>query len=453
MTKGTFRMPRHDDFWAIKKYTTMRYISGEEAVSLIQPGQRVFVHGGAATPHFMLAKLAARAHELWNVEIVSISLQGDAVIADKKYKDSFRINSLFVSQNIRDAVNDGRADYVPVFLSEIPILFRRQLLPIDVAIVQVSLPDKHGYCSLGTSVDVAATAVKTAKKVIAQVNPRMPRTLGDGIFSIDQFDAVVLAEEELPEVTYAGSANDISKRIGAYCAELVEDRATLQMGIGSIPDATLASLTNHKELGVHTEMFSDGIIPLIENGTITNQHKKKHRGRTVTSFLLGSRKLYDFVDDNPAVVALNIDYVNDTAVIRTNPKVTAINSAIEVDITGQVCADSIGMYHYSGVGGQMDFMRGAALSEGGKPIIALPSTTSKGVSRISSFLRTGAGVVTTRAHAHYIVTEYGVAYLYGKNMRQRAKALIDIAHPNHREELERAAFERFKSYEFEHTIY
>lgn len=431
----------------------MQYISGEEAVRLIQPGHRVFVHGGAATPHFLLTKLAARAEELWNVEIVSISLQGDAVIADKKYKESFRINSLFVSQNIREAVNDGRADYVPVFLSEIPILFRRKLLPIDVAIVQVSLPDKHGYCSLGPSVDVAATAVRTASKVIAQVNPRMPRTLGDGIFKIDQFDAVVLAEEELPEVVYTGGVNEISKRIGVYCAELVEDGATLQLGIGSIPDAVLTSLTHHKELGIHTEMFSDGVIPLIQNGTITNQHKKKHRGRTVTSFLLGSRKLYDFVDDNASVVALNIDYVNDTAVIRTNPKVTAINSAIEVDITGQVCADSIGMYHFSGVGGQMDFMRGAALSEGGKPIIALPSTTSKGISRISAFLKTGAGVVTTRAHAHYIVTEYGVAYLYGKNMRQRAKALIAIAHPNHREELERAAFDRFKSYEFEHTIY
>lgn len=431
----------------------MKYISGEEAAKLIQPGHRVFIHGGAATPHYMLRKLAERAGELWNVEIVSISMQGDAVITDKKYKDSFRINSLFVSQNVRQAVNDGRADYVPVFLSEIPILFRRKILPLDVAIVQVSEPDKHGYCSLGVSVDVAASAVKTAKKVIAQVNPRMPRTLGDGIFKIDAFDAVVHAEDELPEVTYTSGINDIAARVGAYCAGLVEDGATVQMGIGSIPDAVFASLTNHKGLGIHTEMFSDGIIPLIENGTITNEHKKKHRGRTVTSFLLGSRKLYDFVDDNASIVALNIDYVNDTAIIRTNPKVTAINSAIEVDITGQVCADSIGMYHYSGVGGQMDFVRGAALSEGGKPIIALPSTTSKGISRISAFLKQGAGVVTTRAHAHYIVTEYGVAYLYGKNMRERAKALIQIAHPNHREELERAAFERFKSYEFEHTIY
>jgi acyl-CoA hydrolase len=238
-----------------------------------------------------------------------------------------------------------------------------------------------------------------------------------------------------------------------HCAELVENGATIQMGIGSIPDAVLASLSNHKQLGVHTEMFSDGIIPLIEKGVITNEHKKKHRGKTVTSFLLGSRRLYDFVDDNPSIIALGIDYVNDTAVIRTNPKVTAINSAIEVDITGQICSDSIGTYHYSGVGGQMDFVRGASLSEGGKPIIALPSITAKGISRIVPSLKEGAGVVTTRAHAHYIVTEYGTAYLYGRNMRQRAKALIAIAHPNHREALERAAFERFHSYEFERTVY
>ncbi len=431
----------------------MNYISGEDAVKIIKPGQRVFVHGGAATPHHLLKKLAERSSELWNLEIVSISLQGDAIIADKKYKDSFRINSLFVSQNIRQAVNEGRGDYVPIFLSEIPILFRRGILPLDVAIVQVSPPDKHGYCSLGVSVDIAATAVKTAKLVIAQVNPRMPRTLGDGLIHTKEFHAMVYAEDELPEISTHGSTEEIPLRIGTHCAELVENGATLQMGIGSVPDAVLASLKNHKELGVHTEMFSDGIIPLIESGVITNQHKKKHRGKTVTSFLLGTRKLYDYVDDNPSIVALNIDYVNDTAVIRTNPKVTAINSAIEVDITGQVCSDSIGTYHYSGVGGQMDFVRGASLSDGGKPIIALPSITAKGESRIAGFLKQGAGVVTTRAHAHYIVTEYGIAYLYGKNMRQRAKALIDIAHPNHRERLEGEAFKRFHTYEFERTIY
>jgi len=428
-------------------------ISGEEAVKAILPGNRVFVHGGAATPHYMLKCLAARSNELFNVELVSISLQGDAMVADPKYRESFRINSLFVSQNIRNAVNEGRADYVPIFLSEIPNLFRRKILPIDVAIVQVSPPDKHGYCSLGVSVDIGVAAIKSAKYIIAQVNPRMPRTLGDGIVHIKEFDAMVEHEQELPEVKSEAGTSEIATRIGEYCASLVEDGATIQTGIGTIPDAVLASLTNHKRLGVHTEMFSDGILPLVEKGVITNEFKKKHRGKIVTSFLLGTRKLYDFVDDNPSVAALAIDYVNDTAVIRTNPKVTAINSAIEVDFTGQVCSDSIGTLHYSGVGGQMDFMRGASLSEGGKPIIALPSTTISGVSRIVPFLKQGAGVVTTRAHAHYIVTEYGIAYLYGKNLRQRSKALIDIAHPNHREELERRAFERFHTYEFERTIY
>lgn len=429
------------------------YISGEEAVKVIKSGDRVYLHGGAATPHYLLRKLVDRAHELYDVELLSISTQGEALFADKKYKDNFKINSLFVSQNIREAVNDGRGDYVPIFLSEIPNLFKRNILPIDVALVQVSPPDKHGYVSLGVSVDVASTAVRTAKYIIAQVNPRMPRTLGDGIFHVDKFDALVFAEQELPEVVSNESHSEISMRIGNYCAELIEDGSTMQMGIGAIPDAVLASLMNHKSLGVHTEMFSDGLIPLVERGIVTNEFKKKHRGRIVTGFLLGSRKLYDFVDDNPSVMVLNIEYVNDTAVIRQNPKVVAINSAIEVDITGQVCSDSIGTYHYSGVGGQMDFMRGAALSEGGKPIIALPSTTAKGQSRIASALKQGAGVVTTRAHAHYIVTEYGVAYLYGKNMKQRAKALIEIAHPNHREALDKAAFERFKSYEFEHTVY
>lgn len=428
------------------------YTKAEHALKLITPGQRVFIHGGAATPHFLLKELAKRSKELWNVELVSISLQGDAILTDKKYRDSFRMNSLFVSQNVREAVNSGRGDYVPIFLSEIPILFRKNILPIDVALVQVSEPDKHGYCSLGTSVDIAAAAVKSAKTVIAQVNPRMPRTHGDGIVHISAFNAVVQGEQELPEVV-CSAPTEIASRIASHCAELVGNGATLQVGIGAIPDAVLRSLTNHRQLGVHTEMFSDALIPLIQQGIVTNEHKRKHRGKTVSSFLVGSRKLYDFVDDNPSIAVLGIDYVNDTAVIRTNPKVTAINSAIEVDITGQVCSDSIGTYHYSGVGGQMDFMRGAALSEGGKPIIALPSATSKGESRIVSFLKPGAGVVTTRAHAHYVVTEYGVAYLYGQNMRQRAKALIQIAHPNHREALEKAAFERFRSYEFERTAY
>lgn len=430
-----------------------KYVTGENALKFVKSRDRVFVHGGAATPHHLLRKLVERADELYDVEIVSISQQGEAPFNDPKYKASFKLNSLFVSANVRDMVNDGRGDYIPVFLSEIPNLFKRNVLPLDVALIQVSPPDRHGYCSLGVSVDVVATAIKCAKHVIAQVNPRMPRTHGDSMIHISAFHSAVYFEQELPEVAANGTLSEISMRIGEYCASLVEDGATLQTGIGSIPDAVLASLGNHKDLGMHTEMFSDGIIPLIESGVINNKFKRKHRGKTVSSFMLGSRKLYDFVDDNPSIAMLGIDYTNDTAVIRQNPKVTAINSAIEVDITGQVCSDSIGTYHFSGVGGQMDFVRGASLSEGGKPIIALPSTTAKNVSRISAMLKPGAGVVTTRAHAHYIVTEYGIAYLYGQNMKQRAKALIEIAHPNHREALERAAFDRFHSYEFERTIY
>jgi acyl-CoA hydrolase len=422
------------------------YISGEEAVKVIQSGDKVFVHGGAATPHYLLEKMVDRANELKGVDLISISSQGAALYADEKYKDHFHINSLFVSANVRKAVNEGRGDYIPVFLSEIPNLFKRNIIPLDVALVQVSLPDSHGFCSLGVSVDVASTAVKTARYVIAQVNPQMPRTFGDGQVHVDSFDAVVYADTPLPEVVSGGELSPTNSRIGQFCASLIEDGATIQTGIGAIPDAVLASLSDHKELGVHTEMFSDGILPLVEKGVITNQHKKRARGKIVTGFMLGSRKLYDFAHDNPEVLVMNIDYVNDTAVIRTNPKVAAINSAIEVDITGQVCSDSIGTYHYSGVGGQIDFIRGAALSDGGKPIIALSSVTSRGESKIVTYLKKGAGIVTTRAHAHYIVTEYGVAYLYGKNMRERAKALIHIAHPDHRETLERAAFERFKDF-------
>ncbi|HYK76315.1 MAG TPA: acetyl-CoA hydrolase/transferase C-terminal domain-containing protein [Daejeonella sp.] len=422
------------------------YISGEEAVKVIQSGHHVFVHGGAATPHYLLEKMVARAPELKRVQLISISTYGPALYAQEAYKDNFHINSLFVSENVRQAVNEGRGDYVPAFMSEIPNLFKRKIIPIDVALIHVSPPDLHGFCSLGVSVDVASTAIKMAKHVIAQVNPNMPRTFGDGTIHVKHLDAMVHAEHELPELFPSKMDPDAAAKIGAYCAELIEDGSTIQTGIGSIPDAVLASILDKKELGLHTEMFSDGILPLIEKGVITNQHKNNCRGKMVTGFLLGSKKLYDFVNDNPEVLVMNIDFVNDPTNIRNNPKVMAINSAIEVDLTGQVCSDSIGTYHFSGVGGQLDFMRGAALSEGGKPIIALSSTTTKGESKIVSLLKTGAGVVTTRAHAHYIVTEYGVAFLYGKNMRERAKALIQIAHPNHRETLEKEAYERFKNF-------
>ena len=381
-----------------------------------------------------------------DVELVSISLYGDVTVDRPQYSPHFWFNSLFVSGSIRQAVNEGRADYVPVFLSEIPELFKRGILPLDAAIVQVSEPDAHGYCSLGTSVDIARSAVNAARHVIAQVNPLVPRTHGDGMIHVSSFHAMVWQETPLQEVHFGGGVSAAEMQIGQRVAALIDDRSTLQMGIGSIPDAVLRSLGSHQNLGVHTEMFSDGLVDLLEKGVVNNRFKKIHPGKTVTAFALGTRRLYDFVDDNPAVAFLDVDYVNDTSVIRRNKRVIAINSAIEVDITGQVCADSIGTYHYSGVGGQMDFMRGAALSEGGKPIVALTSRTAKGIPRIVPMLKPGAGVVSTRAHVHYVVTEYGTAFLFGKNLRERAKALIAIAHPDDREALERAAAERFKEF-------
>jgi len=422
----------------------MPYVSAEQALQVIQSGQRVFVHGSACTPIYMLQQLAEQAPRLRNVELLSISLYGDVTLDKPQYLPNFRFNSLFVSGSIRQAVNEGRADYVPVFLSEIPELFKRNIIPLDVAIVQVSEPDTHGYCSLGTSVDIARSAVNAARHVIAHVNPQVPRTHGDGMIHSSSFHAMVWHDDPLQEVRFGETLSAAELQIGQQVAALIEDRSTLQMGIGSIPDAVLRSLHQHKDLGVHTEMFSDGLVDLIQKGVVTNRYKKIHPGKTVTAFALGSRRLYDFVDDNPAVVFLDVDYVNEAAVIRRNKRVVAINSAIEIDITGQVCADSIGTYHYSGVGGQMDFMRGAALSDGGKPIIALTSRTAKGVPRIVPLLKSGAGVVTTRAHVHYVVTEYGAVFLFGKNLRERAKALISIAHPDDREALERAAAERFK---------
>lgn len=424
----------------------MFYVPVSDALSLIESNQRVFVHGSAATPSYLIDNLILESERLKNVELVFISVMGDFRPAEARFADSFQINSLFVSGPVREAVNEGRGDYVPVFLSEIPELFMNRILPLDIALVQVSPPDEHGYCSLGTSVDIARSAVNAAEKVIAQVNPRMPRTHGDGMVHVSRFKAMVWHESPLHEQDYSRNASPAETQIGKNIAGLIDDGSTLQMGIGNIPDAVLGQLTNHKHLGIHTEMFSDGILPLIENGTIDNSRKMKHPGKTVTGFCAGTERLYRFIDDNPSFAFLDIDYVNDTGVIRQNPSVIAINSCIEIDLTGQVCSDSIGSYQYSGVGGQMDFMRGAALSKGGKPIIALSSRTHKGISRITPMLKQGAGVVTTRAHVHYIVTEYGIAYLFGKNMRQRAQALIDIAHPEDRESLEKAFHDRFKTY-------
>jgi len=419
------------------------YTTAQAALGLIKSGQRVFVHGSACTPLFLLRELTKHKNRLEGVELISITLQGDVEIAKKGYEKSFHINSLFVSEPVREAVKEGRADFIPAFLSDIPDMMR-SVLPVDVALVQVSPPDIHGYCTLGTSVDVARTAVNCAPIIIAQVNPKMPRTHGDGMIHTDRFAAMVFHDEALPEVNYGAMITPEELRIGEHVASLIDDGSTLQVGIGAIPDAVLKSLFSHQNLGMHTEMFSDGVIDLFEKDIINNSKKKIHPNKLVTSFALGTKKLYDYIDDNPAFAFLDIDYVNDPHVIRRNPKVIAINSAVEVDLTGQICADSIGMYQYSGIGGQMDFMRGAALSEGGKPIIALNSRTQKGKSKIVPYLQQGAGVVTTRGHVHYVVTEYGVAYLYGKNLRQRAKLLIDIAHPDDREKLTKESFERFK---------
>lgn len=422
----------------------MKWKTLDEAVRMINSGDRVFIHGGAATPKRLVRAMANRAAELRNVEVVHIHTEGEACYARPEMAGSFSTNAFFVGANVREAVADGVADYVPVFLSEVPSLFRKGILPLNVALVQVSPPDKHGYCSLGVSVDVARAAVQTSRHVVAQVNPNMPRTHGDGLIHVSDIDYAVEVNEPIHEIPPA-QISAVEEAIGRNCASLIEDGACLQMGIGGIPNAVLKFLVNHKNLGIHTEMFSDGVIDLIERGVLTGMNKRVHPGKIVSSFIMGSRRLYDFVDDNPLVAVLDVAYVNDTAVIRRNPKVTAINSAIEIDLTGQVGADSMGTRQYSGVGGQMDFIRGASLSEGGKPIIALPSATSKGISRIAPHLRQGTGVVTTRAHVHYVVTEYGVANLYGKNLRQRARALIEIAHPDHRATLEEQAFERFKS--------
>lgn len=421
-----------------------QYRTAEQALSIVESGQRVFVQGSACTPLHLLDALARQKDRLSNVELVSITLQGHVELIEPGYEKAFHINSLFVSEPIRKAVNEGRADFIPAFLSDIPDMFRT-VLPIDIALVQVSPPDIHGYCSLGTSVDVARSAVNCATHIIAQINPQIPRTHGDGMIHTDRFTAMVFHDQALPEVDYGARVTSTEIQIGQHVASLIEDGSTLQVGIGTIPDAVLKSLQGHKNLGLHTEMCSDGVIGLFEKDVINNSKKKIHPNKIVTAFALGTRRLYDYVDDNPAFAFLDIDYVNDPHVIRRNPKVVAVNSALEIDLTGQICADSIGTYQYSGIGGQMDFMRGAALSEGGKPIIAIGSRTRKGISRIVPVLQQGAGVVTTRGHVHYVVTEYGTAYLYGKNLRQRAKSLIAIAHPEDRERLSEECFIRFKT--------
>jgi acyl-CoA hydrolase len=421
------------------------YISAEQALKRVQSGNRVFIHGSAATPVHLVQALQARYQEISKIELVSITTMGDLDFNNPIHRESFFFNSLFVSAGTRAVANSLYGDYVPVFLSQIPQLFKKKILPIDVALVQVSPPDRHGFCSLGTSVDIARAAVDNAAYVIAQVNPRMPRTHGDGFIHVRHINALVMKQAELPEIDYSGKTSKTVEEIGKNIASLIEDGATLQMGIGNIPDQVLKNLGGHKDLGIHTEMLSDGVIPLIEKGIINNRLKKLNPGLTVTSFMGGTRKLYDFVDDNPGIRVMDISYVNDTSMIRQNPRVTAINSAIEIDLTGQVCADSIGTYQYSGIGGQMDFIWGASLSEGGVPIIALPSLTSSGISRIVPSIREGAAIVTTRGHIHWVVTEFGKTNLFGKNLKQRAQSLIQVAHPTQRQWLEESFYKRYNS--------
>ena len=419
-------------------------ISAEDAVKIIKSNDKVYLQAAAAVPQVLINAMTARHEELRNVQICQLHTEGEAPYANPELKDSFHVNSFFIGKNVRHTFNAGNGSYTPVFLSELPLLFKRNIVDLQVALIHVSVPDKHGYCSLGVSVEATLAAIDNADYVIAQVNKQMPRTHGAGIIHISEINAFVECDEPLP-VHAMSEPSEIERKSGNHVAGLIEDRSTLQMGIGNIPNAVLSRLTNHKDLGLHTEMFSDGVIDLILNDVINGNYKSINRGRALATFLMGSKRLYDYVDDNPFIEMRASDYVNDVSVIKQNPRMVAINSAIEVDLTGQVCADSIGAKMYSGVGGQMDFIRAASLSEGGKAIIALPSVTSKGISRIVPSLKPGAGVVTTRSHVHYVVTEYGVANLYGKTIKQRVKALTEIAHPDFRESIERDYFNLIRS--------
>jgi acyl-CoA hydrolase len=419
-------------------------ISAEDAVKIIKSNDNVYLQAAAAVPQVLINAMTARHEELRNVQICQLHTEGEAPYANPELKDSFHVNSFFLGKNVRHTLKAGNGSYTPVFLSELPLLFKRNIIDLQVALIHVSVPDKHGYCSLGVSVEATLAAIDNADYVIAQVNKQMPRTHGAGIIHISEINAFVECDQPLPEHVLI-APTDIENKIGNHVAGLIDDRSTLQMGIGNIPNAVLSRLTNHKDLGLHTEMFSDGVIDLILNGVINGNYKCINRGRTLATFLMGSKRLYDYVDDNPFIEMRASDYVNDVSVIKQNKQMVAINSAIEVDVTGQVCADSIGAKMYSGVGGQMDFIRAASLSEGGKAIIALPSVTSKGISRIVPFLKPGAGVVTTRSHVHYVVTEYGVANLYGKTIKQRVKALTEIAHPDFRESIEHDYYNLMRS--------
>jgi acetyl-CoA hydrolase len=418
-------------------------VTAQEAVRVLRSGYRIFVTGNCSVPQTVMEALNTRALELDNLRLIQVLTIGKADYVRPELVPHIRVNSLFISDNVREAVNDGRADFTPVFLSEIPGLFRSGRLPIDVALIQVSPPDKNGYCSYGVEVGVTKTAAESAKIVIAEVNPNMPRTLGDSFIHVSKLDYVVEVDYRLPEVNMAISSPE-QEAIANHIAAIIPDGATLQMGIGGIPDAVLKKLTNHQHLGVHTELFSDGVVDLVEMGVITNERKSFHPGKIVAGFVLGTQRLYDFVDDNPIVELHPTEYINDPFNIAKNDRMVSINSAIQVDLTGQVCADSIGTRFYSGVGGQVDFVRGAARSKGGMPIIALLSTAKDHtISRIVPTLTPGSGVITSRNDVHYIATEYGVADLYGRTVRERARLLVEIAHPNFRAELAEAAEKLF----------
>jgi len=427
--------------------------TAEKAVRKVRSGRRVFIGSGAAEPQLLVSALAERGTELADTQITHILTLGTAPYTDPRLKDGFRHNALFIGPNVRDAVAEGRADFTPIFLSEVPRLFRRGKLPIDVALIQVSPPDEHGYCSFGVSVDVTKAGAESARYLVAEINPNMPRTLGDCFIHVNRIDALVPSDEPILEGP-VGEIDEVASRIGQHIADLIQDGSTLQLGIGTIPDAVLACLGDKKDLGIHTEMFSDGVIDLVEKGVINGSRKNMHRGKIVASFAIGSRRLYDFIDNNPMCEFHPTEYTNDPFRIAQNDRVVAINSALEVDLTGQVCADSLGTYFYSGIGGQVDFIRGASRSKEGRPIIALPSTAAGGkISRISPVLSPGAGVVTSRGDVHYVVTEYGIANLHGKTIRERAMALIHIAHPDHRESLMEEARNRHFVYQDQVAIY
>ncbi len=422
----------------------IKFISAAEAVKVIKSGDHIHLSSVASAPQILIKAMCERgaAGEFKDVRIHHLHTEGEAPYAAPEFEGVFQLDSFFVGGNVRKVTQSGYADYIPVFLSETQKLYRSGALPCDVAMIQVSHPDAHGYVSLGTSVDATLAAIECASTVIAVVNKHVPRSFGDAFIKLDDIDLFV-EDDALLEEAHFTVPSEIETQIGNNCAALIEDGACLQMGIGAIPNAVLARLGGHKDLGIHTEMFADGVLPLVESGVINGRNKVLDKGKIVSTFLMGSQKVYDFIDNNPGVLMMDVGYTNDPFLIAKNPKVTAINSALQVDLTGQVCADSLGTKFYSGVGGQIDFIYGASRSEGGKAILAMPSVTNKGLSKIAPVLTSGAGVVTTRAHIHWFVTEFGAVNLYGKSLQERANLITSVAHPDHREELDRASFERF----------